>query len=384
MERQIVHFDLDAFFVSVEQLRHTELKGKPLIVGGDSQRGVVASASYEARKFGVHSAMSMKLAKRLCPQAIVIQGDYESYARYSSLVTEIIAEKVPLYEKSSIDEFYADLTGMDRFWGCMQYAAELKRYIQKESGLVISYTLASNKLMGKVGVNEVKPNGQLEIPFGTEQAFLAPLPIRKMPGIGQKTELLLRDMGVETIKVLSEIPSKLLQNLLGQPGMDLWKKARGIDDSPVVPYKEQKGISKETTFAEDLMEGRLLKAELVGLVEQVCFELRRQGRLSGCLTVKIRYADFNTVTKQCCLAYNNQDRVFIEKADELFRQLYQRRLRIRLIGVRLSRLISGAYQLSLFDDSQKSLQLDRAIDGIKNRFGVKMVTRAVCLPTNRA
>lgn len=379
MERHIVHLDLDAFYVSVECLRNSKLIGQPLIVGGNSQRGVVASASYEARKFGVHSAMPMKLARRLCPQATIIGGDYESYSKYSELVTEIIAEKVPLYEKSSIDEFYGDLSGMDRFFGCSHYAAELKQYIKKESGLTISYALASNKLVGKVGVNEVKPNGQLEIPFGTERNFLAPLAIEKMPGIGQKTGLLLRDMGVETIKILSEIPPELLKNLLGNAGIALWKKAQGIDDSPVIPYTEQKGVSAETTFESDTMDMRFLNGELVRMVEKVGFQLRAQGRLSGCITVKLRYANFDTVTRQCRLPYNNQDKVLIEKAKALFQKLYDQRLRIRLIGVRLSHLVTGAYQLSLFEDTEDNIRLDIASDWIKTRFGIGVLTRATCV-----
>jgi len=380
MERHIVHLDLDAFFVSVECLRNPKLKGIPLLVGGSSDRGVVAAASYEARKFGVHSAMPMKIARRLCPHAVIIGGDHESYSQYSRLVTDIIASKVPLYEKSSIDEFYVDMTGMDRFFGCSKYAAELKRYIRKESGLTISYALASNKLLGKVGTNEVKPNGQLEIPFGTEKSYLAPLAIEKMPGIGKKTGSLLRDMGVETIRILSEIPVALLQNLLGKGGTDLWKRANGVDETPVVPYSEQKSISTENTFQADTIDVRFLTAELVRMVEKIGFELRSQHRLTGCITVKLRYSNFDTVTRQCMIAFTNNDNILLDKAKELFNRLYDKRLLVRLLGVRLSHLVPGTHQISLFDDTAEIIQLYQAMDYIKQKFGTRLLTRAVCVP----
>lgn len=379
-QRQIVHLDLDAFFVSVECLRNPKLKGIPLLVGGDGNRGVVASASYEARKFGVHSAMPMKIARRLCPQAVIIGGDHESYSKYSKLVTDIIASKAPLYEKSSIDEFYVDMTGMDRFFGCSLYAAELKKYILKESGLTISYALASNKLLGKVGTNEVKPDGHLEIPFGTEKNYLAPLAIEKMPGIGAKTGTLLHDMGVDTIRILSEIPVVMLQNLLGKSGAELWKRANGIDSTPVIPYSEQKSISTENTFQTDTIDIRFLSKELIRMTEEISFELRRQKKLTGCITVKLRYSNFDTVTKQSIFPYTNNDSLLIEKAKVLFNSLYDRRLLVRLLGVRLSHLVGGTHQISLFDDTVEMIQLYQAIDSIKNRFGAGLLTRAICTP----
>src|SRR5688572_15296615 len=221
--RTIVHLDLDTFFVSVECLKNPRLKGIPLLVGGNSDRAVVAACSYEARKFGIRSAMPMKFAKRLCPQATIISGDMESYSKYSSLVTEIIAGRVPLFEKSSIDEFYVDMTGMDKFFSCGMYTAELKNTITKESGPPISYALSSNKLVSKVATDEAKPNGQLMIPFGEEKNFLAPLSVTKIPMIGKQTAALLRQMGVETVRTLSEIPITYLQNLLGKNGIELWR-----------------------------------------------------------------------------------------------------------------------------------------------------------------
>ena len=290
--RHIAHLDLDAFFISVECLKNPALKGKPLLIGGSSDRGVVVACSYEARRFGIHSAMPMKVAKRLCPEAQLIRGDMESYSKYSHLVTNIISSEVPLFEKSSIDEFYVDMSGMDKFFGCSLFTAELKHKIFKESGLPISYALASNKLISKVATNEVKPDGQIEIAFGDEKKFLAPLHVVKIPGIGKQTALLLIQMGVETVKVLSEIPLPMMQNLLGKNGIELWRRSQGIDDSPVVPYAEQKSISTENTFESDTIDVDFLHRELVRMTEKIAFELRQQNKLTGCVTVKLRYSTF--------------------------------------------------------------------------------------------
>jgi len=220
--------DLDTFFVSVEYLRNSKLIGKPVLIGGMSDRGVVAACSYEARKFGIHSGMPMRAAMRLCSHAVIVKSDFEAYSKYSRLVSEVIRDKVPLVEKASIDEFYIDLTGMDKFFGCRKFSDELKKNVNKETGLSISYGLASNKLISKVATNEVKPNGQIEIPFGDEKIFLFPLSIMKIPGIGKETGYKLLKMGVETVKTLSQIPVNLMHNLLGKNGIELHRKANGI------------------------------------------------------------------------------------------------------------------------------------------------------------
>ena len=378
-ERHIAHLDLDSFFVSVECLLNSKLKGKPVLIGGSGDRAVVASCSYEARKFGVHSAMPMKLALRLCRQAIVIRGDMEVYSKYSRLVTEIMESEVPLFEKSSIDEFYADLTGMDKFFGCTKFTKELKNKVISESGLPISYALSSNKLISKVATNQVKPDGQIEIPFGSEKKFLAPLPVAKIPGVGKQTAYLLMKMGVETIKLLSEIPVEMMQNLLGKPGADIWRKANGIDETPVVPYREQKSISTEHTFQQDTISGTILHSELVRLTEKIAFELRNQNKLTGCITVKLRYANFETFTRQQTISYSNADHVLLQTTKEVFSKLYDRRLLVRLIGVRFTNLIPGNYQINLFEDTQEHIQLYRAIDSIKSQFGEKLLMRAAGL-----
>jgi DNA polymerase-4 len=374
--RTIVHLDMDAFFVSVECLKDGRLKGKPLLVGGMGDRGVVAACSYEARHYGVHSAMPMKLARRLCPQAIIIGGDMESYSRYSQMVTEIISDKVPLYEKSSIDEFYIDMTGMDKFFGCSRFSHELRQYIMKESGLPVSYGLASNKLISKVATDEAKPNGQLEIAFGQEKSFLAPLDVGKIPMVGKQTAVLLRRMGVETVKTLSEIPLPYMQNLLGKNGIELWRRANGIDESPVVPYHEQKSIGTENTFQKDTIDPGFLASELTRMTEHIGFELRKQNKLTGCITVKIRYSNFETVTKQSMISYTSCDHLLLEKARELFAKLYDRRLLVRLMGIRFTHLVPGNYQIHLFDDTEEMIRLYQAIDSIKNSFGPETVMRA--------
>lgn len=374
--RTIAHYDLDAFYVNVECLKNSRLSGKPLLVGGHSDRAVVAACSYEARKFGIRSAMPMKLARRLCPQAIVLSGDMESYSKYSRIVTDIIRESVPTFEKASIDEFYVDLSGMDKFFGCTQYSQELRQKITRETGLPISNGLSINKLVSKVATDEAKPNGQLRIPFGGEKAFLAPLPIEKMPMVGPKTTELLRQMGVRTIKTLSEIPVELMENLMGKNGTELWRRANGIDDTPVVPFHEQKSISTETTFETDTIDVRFLQARLVKMTEQIGHDLRKQGKLTGCVTLKIRYSDFNTVTRQSSIAYTSLDQDLIKVVKELFSKLNDRRLLVRLLGVRFTHLVPGAHQISLFDETNEQIRLYQELDRLNFRYGRYLIMRA--------
>jgi len=375
-ERHIAHLDLDSFFVSVECLRNSKLLGKSVLIGGGSDRGVVASCSYEARKFGVHSAMPIRMALRLCPQAIVVRSDFEQYSKYSRIITDIISDAVPLFEKASIDEFYIDISGMDKFFGCSKFISGLKKRVLKESGLPVSYGLASNKLLGKVSTNEVKPNGQIIIPFGEEKSYLATLKINKLPGVGKETTLLLSKMGVETIKVLSEIPIEMMHNLLGKDGSGIWRKANGIDESPVVPFHEQKSISTENTFETDTIDMRFLHSELVRMTERIGFELRQENKLAGCVCVKVRYTNFDTEIKQRTITYTNTDNVLLETAKELFAKLYSRRMLIRLVGIKLTNLIPGNHQIRLFEDTEESIKLYQAIDSIKKQFGEKRLVKA--------
>lgn len=379
-KRFVAHLDLDTFFVSVERLKNREFVGKPLIVGGSSDRGVVAACSYETRKFGVHSAMPMKLALRLCPHAIVVRGDSDSYSYYSRLVTDVVADTVPVMEKASIDEFYVDLTGVDRFFGCSQFMMELKNRIHKESGLPISYALASNKLVSKVATDDAKPDGRKEIAHGLEKSYLAPLQIERMPGIGQKTSALLQQMGVRTIKVLSEIPLPMMQNLLGKNGVELSRKANGIDPTPIVPYSEQKSIGTEETFQQDTIDLKFLNSEIIRMTEKLAFQLRQSGKLTGCITVKLRYSNFDTVSKQMVISYTASDAVLIRKAKELFAKLYEKRMLVRLIGVRFSHLVQGSQQINLFEDTEEAVRLYQAMDAMRNRFGDEVIKRAISAP----
>ena len=377
IQRTIAHLDMDSFFVSVSVLQRPNLKGKPVLVGGSSDRGVVAACSYEARKFGIHSAMPMKLARRLCPEATIIKGDYEDYSKFSDIITEIIREKVPLYEKSSIDEFYIDLTGMDRFFGCYQFVSELRQSIIKETHLPVSLGFSQNKTVSKVATGEAKPNGQRKIDFGSEKNFLAPLSVNKIPMIGDKTFHLLRSMGVEKVLTLQKMPVELLSMVLGENGITIWKKANGIDHSPVVPYQERKSISCEETFETDTIDVNKLKSVFVTMTEKLAFQLRVATRLTACVTVKIRYSDFNTHTMQQRIPYTSCDHTLISIVKEIFNKLYNKRLLIRLIGIRFSHLVGGGHQINLFEDSQEIIQLYQAMDRIRKRFGEDKIHRAI-------
>ena len=374
-QRIIAHFDLDSFFVSVEVLNNPSLKGKPVIVGG-SERGVVAACSYEARKFGVHSGMPSKKALQLCPQAIILKGTRGDYGRYSRWVTNIIAEKAPLFEKASIDEFYLDLTGMDKFFNPLQWTIDLRNQIIAETKLPISFGLSSNKMMAKIATNEAKPNGYLQIPFGKEREFLAPLAVNKIPGVGDHTHEILKSMGIYAIADISTKSKEELENRLGKWGIDLWQKSFGIHYSEVVPYHESKSISSENTFDENKTDMKFLMSELVRLTEKIAFELRQDKKFAGCVSVKIRYPDFETTSKQATVPYTSSDDEIIPVAKELFRKLYKKGQPVRLMGVRLSDLSNEAVQANLFEDKEKKVDLYKAIDDVKNRFGKLKIKRA--------
>lgn len=374
-QRIIAHFDLDAFFVSVECLNDPALKGKPLIVGG-RERGVVAACSYEARKYGIHSAMPMKTALRLCPHVTIVGGSRGEYSRYSRWVTEIIAAKAPLFEKASIDEFYLDLTGMDKYFNPYQWTIDLRQEIIDKTGLPISFGLAGNKMVAKIATDEAKPNGYLYIAFGREQEFLAPLKVNKIPGVGEHMNQALRDLGIETIEHLGAQPIELLENRFGKYGGDLWNKAHGIHHGEVVPYHEAKSISTESTFEENILDTNRLLTELVGMTERVAYELRQENKMAGCIAVKIRYPDFETTSRQTTIAYTFYDDELIPKAKDLFHKLYRKGQAVRLLGVRLSELTDEAVQTNLFSNVEKKTELYKAIDDVKNRFGSNSLTKA--------
>jgi len=379
MNRSIMHIDLDSFFVSVERLINPKLIGKPVLVGGSSDRGVVASCSYEAREFGIHSAMPMKMARQLCPEAVIIRGDTAQYSHYSNMITDIIHEDMPLYEKTSIDEFYIDLTGMDKFFGCYKMGTELRQKIIRHTNLPISFALSTNKTVAKVGTGEAKPNGQREIVSGTEKNFLAPLSVKKIPMVGDKTYMLLRNMGVQWIRTVQEMPMELMEQVLGQNGGMIWRKANAIDNSPVEQYSERKSISTERTFDKDTIDVKALQCLMISMTERLAFQLRTEQKLTACVTVKIRYSDFNTYTMQAHLPYTSLDHTLIEKVKELFDKLYQKRMLIRMIGVKFSHLVQGNYQYNLFEDSAQQIMLYQAMDRMRKRYGNDAVQRAVGL-----
>lgn len=375
-QRYIAHFDLDSFFVSVEVLNDPTLKGKAVIVGGSKDRGVVTTCSYEARKFGVRSAMPMKQAMKLCPHAILVRGTRGEYSRYSRMVTDIIAAKAPLFEKASIDEFFIDLTGMDKFFDPFQWTIDLRNEIIEKTGLPISFGLATNKMVAKIATDEAKPNGYLFVQPGMEKIFLAPLSVNKFSGVGEHTFEKLKAMGIFTIQQLSDTPIAVLEKQLGKYGADLWKKSQGIHHGEVHPYHEAKSISTENTFEENKTDLNYLLSELVRMTEKVAYELRKDEKLAGCIAVKIRYPDFETTSRQTTIDYTFRDDELIPQAIDLFHKLYRAGEPVRLLGVRLSELTNEATQGSLFDDAEKKTRLYEAIDAVKDKFGKSFLQKA--------
>ena len=375
--RSIVHMDLDTFFVSCERLLDSRLNYKPILIGGTSDRGVFASCSYEARKFGIHSAMPMRMAKQRCPEAIVIKGNSSTYTKYSRMVTDIIKEASPLYEKSSIDEFYIDFTGMDRFHGVLKYSSELRQRILKETGLPISFGLSENKTVSKIATGEAKPDNQIQINYGNEKNFLSPLSVRKIPMVGLKTYQSLCNLGIRTIKPIQEMPVEMMERIMGKNGVGIWKKANGIDLTPVVQHNERKSISTERTFNQDTTDIVRLKGILSAMAENLAYQLRRGDKLSGCVTVKVRYSDFQTQTIQKKIPYTAADHELIPIVLELFERAFSRRLLVRLIGVRYSSLVSGNYQLGLFGDTVDYPSLYNALDRIRLKYGDRSVIKAI-------
>ncbi|AQX00303.1 DNA polymerase IV [Elizabethkingia anophelis] len=375
MERAIVHMDLDTFFVSCERLKNAELIGKPVIIGG-GERGVVASCSYETRYFGVRSAMPIKMALRLCPEARVIKGDMEHYSNMSHTVTQIIQEKVPVLEKASIDEFYLDLSGMDKFFGCFKWTNEIAQSVTDHTGLPISFALSTNKTVSKIGTGESKPTGRFEIQQQDIQPFLNPLSVKKIPMIGPETFQLFSRLGIRTIETLSKMPIDVLQQLVGKNGSVLWNKAHGIDETPVIPYSERKSISTENTFNADTIDIQGIQNILTAMVEKLCYQLRTEKWLVSVVVVKIRYSNFDTETKQCRVPYTSVDHSLMKYVMELFKKVYTRRMRIRLIGIKFTGLVHGSHQMNLFEDTEELISLYQTMDKIKNRFGALSIGKA--------
>lgn len=375
-QRYVAHMDLDTFFVSVARLEDPSLIGKPVIIGGSRERGVVSTCSYEARKFGVTSAMPMKKAIALCPHAIVTSSSRGEYTRYSRWVTQIIANKAPSFEKASIDEFYIDLTGMDQFFDPLQWTIDLRAAITEETGLPISFGLASNKMVAKIATDEAKPNGYMFVQPGKEQEFLAPLKVEKISGVGKQSVEILHEIGIKTIGDILKVPIALLEKKLGKWGADLYERAQGVHYGEVSNEHLTKSISTERTYDQYLTDPEAMLAELVYMTEKVAHNLRGEGFMTGCVGIKIRYPNFDTVQKQKTIDYTFAEQDIIPVIKELFQQLYQPGKEVRLIGVRLTELGQHALQGSLFNDQIRKAHLYAAIDEVKNKYGKLAIRRA--------
>jgi len=386
MPRWIAHLDMDCFFVSVERLLDPSLAGKPVVVGGDPDgRGVVASASYEARRFGVRSAMASRRAKELCPQLIFAPGHHHLYGEYHDKVREILARFAPGVQAASIDEFYLDFSGCDLLHGAIfPLLRRIRELIAAELGLPSSLGLAANKLLAKVGSRLAKPAGVMWIPPGAEAEILAPLPVRAIPGVGPVTGAALERLGVTRVGHLASIPEKVLEAALGAYGPELARKARGESDSPVEEGGERKSVGHETTFEEDTADPVVLEATICRLVEKAAHRLRKAGMKAGGVTVKVRYSDFRTVTRSRGLpAASDRDGELLTAARELMFGAVGRRVRVRLIGVSLERLRAGSEQLGLFTASRDArlASLFPAVDKVRAKYGFDALALATAAMT---
>jgi len=378
MARCIFHIDLDAFFVSVEQVLNPKLKGKPVIVGGDPERrGVVASASYEARPFGIHAGMPSSKARRLCPQAIFIRSHFSLYKDASSKFMKILGDFSPYIEPLGLDEAYLDVTGCEEPYGSpRQLARAIKERINKELKFTASVGIATCKVVAKIASDLCKPDGLLQIAPGKEQAFLNPLPIAKLPGVGKKTEQSLKEMSITTIGELASLPLNTIKRQFGATGAVLHSYARGVDDREVEAPGEAKSISQQLTFARDTLDRNFLEANLHNLCQEVCQELRGQKKSAKCVAIKLRYADFKTITRQVILKETSDiTQVIFAAAQQLLsKALAQQGKPVRLIGIRISSLVGEEKQIPMFDSgTEKPEHLDKAIDKIRRKYGPRAI-----------
>ena len=374
MANTIMHIDLDAFFVSVEQVDNPRLKGKPVVVGGrPDRRGVVAAASYEARSYGIHSAMPLATAYRLCPQAIFIEGSFNKYRVASQRFMAILADFSPLIEPVGLDEAYVDATGFESIHGSIrQMALAMKQRIKDELSICASVGISSSKVVAKIASDSSKPDGLIEVAEGEERSFLSPLPVTRMPGVGKKTELILKGLGINTIGILANTPVSLLKSHFGVSGELLHNHSSGIDHRKVELPGAARSISRETTFGKDTGDRSFLKATLRYLSERVGSELRQQGNQARCITLKLRYADFTTITRSRTLRQaSDADQTIADIGLELMEKaLAQGKQPVRLIGIGVSNLVEAGRQLAMLDSTAQGLEsLNRAIDRIRNKYG---------------
>jgi len=373
VNRRILHVDLDAFFVSVEQALAPELRGKPVVVGGrPDRRGVVASASYEARVFGVHAGMPLSRAYHLCPKAIFLQGSFPAYRDASEKFMAILADFSPYLEPGGLDEAYLDITGCELFGTPSQLASTVKKRIKKELRLVASIGIAGCKVVAKIASDFGKPDGLVELAEGEEKKFLLPLPVASLPGVGKKTEQSLKAMGIKTIGQLAALPPEVMKNRFGSFGLMIHHHANGIDNRELEPPGRAKSISRETTFAADTSDKTFLQAVLQYLCERVGAELREEAKHARTITLKLRYSDFETITRSLSarMAVDADDIIFVSAAKLLEQALARRTNPIRLIGVGVSNLVDYGKQLNMLDPNPHRLEhLDKAIDRIRNKYG---------------
>jgi DNA polymerase-4 len=379
-DRQIVHLDLNSFFVSVERKLNRDLIDKPVIIGGASDRGIVASCSIEARKFGIYSGMPMHMARYLCPYGFFPRGNMDEYEKESKTVTEILQDKAPVVEKLSLAEHYLDVTGMDKFIGCFKWSNELREFITNETGLTLSSGLSINKTVAKVATGEIKP-GETKFVSPIEiKPFLDPLYIQKIPGIGTTAYQKLNSMGVQRIQTLTQIHPDQMFRILGQHGTTIWQKANGVDNSPIIPYKDRKFISAEKTFDQDTIDIDEIDRVLTAMITDLAFQLRKESRLSACMSLKIRYSNYEAVNQQLSFHYTAMDHLLLLRAKEMFKKLYNKRMLIRLVGIKLSKLVNGYEQIDLYDADHERYDLYQAMDKMRIRFGNKAIGIASTLP----
>jgi len=373
MERAIVHMDLHDYYIECERLSNSSLVGLPLIIGGATNRGSVAACSREAASYGVRIAMPTSYALKLCPNATLLKGDYGSYSNKSMELTEIIKQHAPVVEKSSIHSFYLDITGMDRFFGCYDWTKKLSGNILKESGLNPSWALSVNKTVSKIGTFGISPTHPQNINLENVRPFLNPLPIQRLPNIGETTFQLLSRIGIRHIGKVSEMPPTVLQKMLGKRGKTIWERANGIDREPVEPYSEKKEIYMEHDFEMDCIDIKAIRGRLMAMVEQLAFRLRQDNLVTSKIIIKVKYNNLDTETKQSSIGYTSLDHIIKNEVQLLFSKLYHRRMRLVKVGVRFSDIVQGAHQINLFEDTGEMLSLYNALDTIRNKYGANAI-----------
>ena len=371
--RTVLHAQVDNLPVAVEHLRNPALVDKPLLVRSAGGRDVVVAVSREAAACGTHAGMPTRLALQLCSQAFLVRADGELYLRRAEVVREILAEALPVVERATTAEFYADFTGMERYVGAWRLAGEVKTRVRRHAGLPLSFGLSVNKTVAKVACLEHQPDGAARIPWPQVQPFLDPLPVERLPAVGVATGQTLRAMGVGRVQTLRQVPRRLLEKTFGAMGAILWQRAHGLDDTPVVADDARRTLAADLTFHPDTTDGRDVRTGLVRLTEDLTRQLRGRDCCTGCLTVKLRYADGDTLVRQCTLTPTADDRVLIGYALGLLSKLHQRRVLVRAVGVSFSKLAPGGNQFHCFDDSARLAPLYAAMDRLSARYGPGVV-----------